>query len=150
MEKFQTSFYTEVDVRSDVVVCTEEEVTSEDEARSILRDGSCYAVDALRRARSRTEEELSTDIGREAIRATEVVFETKPEGEDVALLRGFIDGVSLLLRTGAVVQTQRKSQGDVVLKEVAALDETVDIFPYKCDIEGLSAKVDKKYYLKNV
>jgi hypothetical protein len=36
MEKFQTSFYTEVDVRSDVVVCTEEEVTTEDEARSIL------------------------------------------------------------------------------------------------------------------
>ena len=92
MEKFQTSFYTEVDVRSDVVVCTEEEVTTEDEARSILRDGSCCAVNALRRARSRTEEELSTDIGREAIRATEVVFETKTEGEDVALVVASVTG----------------------------------------------------------
>jgi hypothetical protein len=36
MEELQTSFYAEVDVRSDVVVCTEEEVTTEDEARSIL------------------------------------------------------------------------------------------------------------------
>ena len=124
MEKFQTSFYTEVDVRSDVVVCTEEEVTTEDEARSILRDGSCCAVNALRRARSRTEEELSTDIGREAIRATEVVFETKAEGKDVALRGSLGHGVSRLLRAGAVVQTQRKAQSDVVLEEVAALDET--------------------------
>jgi len=36
VEEFQTCFYTEIDVRSDVVVSTEEEVTTEDEARSIL------------------------------------------------------------------------------------------------------------------
>jgi len=53
-----------------------------------------------------------------------VVFETKAEGEDVALRGSFGYRVSRLLRAGAVVQTQRKAQGDVVLEEVAALDET--------------------------
>ena len=111
MEEFQASFYAEVDVRSDVVVCTEKEVSTEDEARRILCDDSSCAIDVLLRARGRTEEEFSTDIGREAIRATKVVFETKAEGEDVALRRGFLDGVSLLLRAGAVVQDPEKGAG---------------------------------------
>ena len=60
-----------------IVVSTQQQRTTEEEAWSILGRSRSGLRNGLFRARDRPDSELCTYIGREAIRTTEVMFETE-------------------------------------------------------------------------